>query len=316
MRRINRFTPAVAALLIATLACYMPSAQQTTQDPNAPLTAAAQTVAAQLTASAPLLNSPTVSVSIPTASPTNTVPASTIAPPATFTLPATATQECDRGQFIADVNIPDGTIMTPGQAFTKTWRLKNIGTCSWTGYSLVFDDGNSMSGLASSTIGTTPPGGTVDVSVNLVAPATAGNYRGYWRIKNSSGVLIPITGGYQNKSFYVDIKVQTVSFAVTSITYTLSTWSDAGHINCPRVVAHITVNAAGTVTFKWTRADNPGGGASQTVTFAAAGTKNVNNDWARGSVWAGTPTWVGIYVIDPNNQDFGHKNFNTACTSP
>jgi hypothetical protein len=105
-------------------------------------------------------------------------------------------------------------------------------------------------------------------------------------------------------------------FAVTSITYTLGTWNDAGHTNCPRVIAQITVNGPGVVTFRWSRKDSPNGGSPETVTFGAAGTKNVHYDWARGSVWAGSPTWVGIYVIDPNNQDFGHKNFSAACTVP
>lgn len=106
------------------------------------------------------------------------------------------------------------------------------------------------------------------------------------------------------------------SFAVTSITYSLGTWSDAGHTNCPRVTANITTNGAGTVNFKWTRQDTPGGGSTQTLDFAAAGTQSINYDWARGSVWAETATWVGIFVVSPNNQDFGKIDFSTACTVP
>jgi hypothetical protein len=51
----------------------------------------------------------------------------------------------------------------------------------------------------------------VDVSVNFTAPTTSGSYRSYWRIRNSSGVLIPVLGGTQGKSFFVDIKVSVVS---------------------------------------------------------------------------------------------------------
>ncbi len=69
------------------------------------------------------------------------------APPSTLTLlpPLTPTQTpivpppptispsgCDRASFVTDVNIPDGTTFTPGAAFSKTWRLKNTGTCTWT----------------------------------------------------------------------------------------------------------------------------------------------------------------------------------------
>jgi hypothetical protein len=171
-----------------------------------------------------------------------------------------------------------------------------------------------MSGPTSQAlVGNINPGQTADISVNLKAPATDGHYQGYWKLRNAAGVTFT--------QFYADIKVQATAatpttFAVTSITYTLSTWSDAGHTDCPRVIAHITTNGAGIVTFTWTRADSPSGGSPETVTFAAAGTKNVRYDWARGSTWAGTPTWVGIYVDDPNNQNFGHLNFNTACTVP
>ena len=243
--------------------------------------------------------------------PTNT----TIAPPTIQppTVPPTSTQMCDKSQFIADITIPDGTILAPGTAFTKTWRIKNTGTCSWTpSYTIVFDHGDQMSGpSAQALVGNVNPGQTADISINLTAPATNNHYVGYWKLRNAAGVTFT--------QFYSDIKVQAGGggiFAVTSVTYTLSAWNDAGHVNCPRVIAHITVNGAGAVSFKWKSADSPGGWAGETVTFASAGTKNVRFDWARGSVWAGTPTWVGIYIIDPNNQDFGHINFNTACTLP
>jgi len=47
----------------------------------------------------------------------------------------------------------------------------------------------------------------VDLSVNLTAPANPGSYRGYWRIRNATGTLIPVLGGTQGQSFFVDIKV-------------------------------------------------------------------------------------------------------------
>ena len=102
---------------------------------------------------------------------------------------ASALSVCDAAQFIADVTVPDGTIFAPGTAFTKTWRLKNIGTCTWTtAYSLVFVSGEQMSGPGSVALPTTvSPGQTVDVSVALVAPASAGTFRGYWQLKNASG---------------------------------------------------------------------------------------------------------------------------------
>jgi hypothetical protein len=66
-------------------------------------------------------------------------------------------------------------------------------------------------GIRLSSIGTVSAGQEVDVSVNLTAPATSGSYRGHWRIRNASGVLIPVLGGTQGKSFFVDIKVVVTS---------------------------------------------------------------------------------------------------------
>jgi len=58
---------------------------------------------------------------------------------------AQAQTYCDHVQFVSDVTVPDGSSFTPGAAFTKTWQLKNIGTCTWTtSYSLVYAGGDQM----------------------------------------------------------------------------------------------------------------------------------------------------------------------------
>ena len=317
----------VSVILLAALilsACNLPSKDPGVQGSSAAMTAAAQTVAAQLTAIAPI-NTATVPVIVPSTNTPISVPPTAIIPSAT-SLPPTATPTCDLGKFITDVNIPDGTVMTPSQAFTKTWRIQNIGACSWTGYSLVFDTGDAMGGAASSAIGTTPSNGTVDISINLTAPASPGNYRGYWRIRSGAGVLFPIVSGYQGKSFYVDIKVQSpatatstlppaIVFAVTGVTYSVSTWSSGGSVNCPRITANITTNAAGSVDYHWTRSDGAGGSTS-TLVFGSAGTQSISADWQLGSVWAPAPDeWMGIYIDTPNHQDFGHAVM-PACTTP
>src|SRR5690606_38519706 len=136
---------------------------------------------------------PTVTGTPPTATPTQT---GTIQPNA-----------CDRAQFIADVTVPDGMSFAPGVGFSKTWRLKNIGTCTWTNYSLIFDSGEKMGGNDSYLIpNTVAPGQTVDITIQLTSPTTAGTHRGYWKLKNNTGVPFGIgTGG--TKSFWVEIKV-------------------------------------------------------------------------------------------------------------
>jgi hypothetical protein len=134
----------------------------------------------------------------------------TVTPTATIaTIPPTA---CDKAAFVADVTVPDGTVMYPGQAFTKTWELKNVGTCAWTSaYQLVFVSGAQMGGPNSANFPlqqgqTVPVGKSVRVSVNLTAPTTAGSYRGYWMFKNPSGQQFGI-GTQGTTPWWVDIKV-------------------------------------------------------------------------------------------------------------
>ena len=122
---------------------------------------------------------------------------------------ASARATCDWAQFVSDVTVPDGTIFQPGATFTKTWRLKNIGTCTWsTSYTMVYVSGTQMGSTTSVNLpGSVAPGQTVDVSVPMTAPNTAGSYTGYWKFKNASGALFGI-GYYANSPWWVQIRVQ------------------------------------------------------------------------------------------------------------
>ena len=307
-----RLASILLVLLIGLSACNLPASTQEPEGPGAVLTAAAQTVEANLTQLA-VQNTPTVSIQL-TSTPvlvtvTPAVASPTAGSPTSGAPAATGTSDCDDADFVTDVTIPDGTVLDPNETFTKTWRLKNSGTCSWTpSYAVVFSNGDSMGGPATQALtGNVNPGQTMDISVNLKAPATPGDYTGYWKLRNAAGVTFA--------TFYVTIKVSGGGpFAVTSVNYTLSTWSDASHTDCPRITASITTNGTGTIEYEWT--STSGTDPKKTLTFASAGTQSINFDLARGSVWAGTPESVGIYIHDPNHQDFGKKDFTTACTSP
>ena len=95
--------------------------------------------------------------------------------------PVLAQALCDQAQFVSDVNVPDGTSFAPGAAFNKAWRLKNIGTCTWTtSYTLVWAGGDQMGGPVSVVLPVTvAPGQTADLSVSLIAPTPAGITKGY-----------------------------------------------------------------------------------------------------------------------------------------
>jgi len=96
--------------------------------------------------------------------------------------------------FVADVTIPDDTVMAPGAAFVKSWRMRNSGTCDWgEGFSLVFVSGQQMEGPASVAVAQTPAGSVVDVSVELEAPATYGTHRGNWRMQSDEAAMFGST---------------------------------------------------------------------------------------------------------------------------
>jgi len=101
--------------------------------------------------------------------------------------PATANRAFDDATFQEDVTIPDGATEAAGAAFTKTWRFRNTGCTAWPGgYRLAFRAGDHMGGPDSVRFGLVDPGGSVNVSVPLVAP-THPTGMGYWQWEDASG---------------------------------------------------------------------------------------------------------------------------------
>ena len=142
----------------------------------------------------------TVTAQVPTDTPipqfTQTyIPTETTVPTITETptpspIPPTTVMDtyCDNSAFVADVTIPDHTILAPGQVFEKTWTLKNIGTCTWKpGYTITFANGDMMRGNARSINQSVAPQEQVNVTVKLFAPNTPGDYAGVWRLANGKG---------------------------------------------------------------------------------------------------------------------------------
>jgi hypothetical protein len=111
--------------------------------------------------------------------------------------------------FTADITIPDDTVIAAGQTFTKTWELLNNGTCSWeTTYSLVFVSGDQMGAPDIQPIEqVVEPGQTFELSVTLTAPLEPGNYRGEWKLRNTSGLLFGI-GLEADDPFWTQIVVE------------------------------------------------------------------------------------------------------------
>ena len=163
------------ALAIFLAGCNLPQDAPTPNGASAAFTQAAQTVESRLTelasASTPAATFPVTEIQLATSTPPQ-APSST---PAKATVkPSTPTPLCDVGAFVADVTVPDGTKFAPNTPFVKTWRLKNVGACTWTtSYAAVFDSGTQMGAPASVNLTqNVPPGSTVDISINMTAPAT------------------------------------------------------------------------------------------------------------------------------------------------
>lgn len=317
-------------LLIAVLlgACNMPVGSTTpTSDAGQVQTAAAQTVQAlqtQIAATAPPPSTPVPSLTPPPEEPTRapTAAVATLAPlPSLTSAPVnpTASSVCDKASFVADVTIPDGTSFAPGTSFTKTWRLKNDGTCTWsTSYKMVFFSGDSMDGPASAALpNTVNPGQTVDLSVTLKAPVAPKEYTGNWKLENASGVKFGL-GSKADQPFWVKITVGATPsssiFAVTSVQGSANPATYTGA--CPielKLTAKITVSKAGRVEYFWERSD----GARTTkrsINFTEASTTTVT-ETIEGVGFAGY-SFDGnyrMYIDDPNNQYFGPVKVKITC---
>lgn len=133
-------------------------------------------------------------LSLPTDIPlTSTPDPSTTTTPGGTETTATATTSCtDSAVLLEDVTVPDNTLMTPGEKFTKTWRFMNTGKCNWSGYTIAFFAGDRMASPESAPIPQTDAGKTVDVSVELTAPSADGAYTGFYELRNANNETLPI----------------------------------------------------------------------------------------------------------------------------
>jgi hypothetical protein len=227
-KKITILTLALLILPMILLGCGSKETAAPTTNPDLIYTAAAQTADARLTqifqstpSATPVTPSPTFNMTQTAAAQTaigmltqaaGLTPSSTSQATATQGAPG---QTGDRAAFVADVTIPDGTVISPGAAFTKTWRLQNAGTTTWTtSYSLVFISGEQMGTTTSVPVSqSVAPGAQIDLSVDMVAPTNTGSYQGYWKMKNASGQ-------YFDDSVYVLITVGSGGATQPSVTNT------------------------------------------------------------------------------------------------
>lgn len=251
-----------------------PIATITQLDPNAIYTAAARTANAKMTEIAAITPTPLPPTSTDTpAPPTLTSTPTEIPPSPTFTLPVAPGTPADKAEFVADVTVADGTEYQSGEAFIKTWRVKNAGTATWTmAYSLVFDSGAQMAGPASVLLPLdVAPGQTVDISVNLIAPSDPGNYFGFWKLRNSNNQDFGV-GPDSDQPVYVEINVVVSETPTVTSTLVLTGTLESGTPTVtptPTTAGHVVTDVAISVGNAFVE-----GACPYTFTFSAQFTTN------------------------------------------
>lgn len=328
MRTSYRLALILWALCLVLAACSTGDGEASpTPEPETVLTAAAETAAAQMTQNA---NSGITSTAVP--GPGESEPGVTQETPSTTeTIPEISTPQptpitggIDQAEFWADVTIPDGTDFTPKENFTKVWKLRNSGTNTWTSeYALAFYNGDQMSAPDAVPItANVPPGETIDIAVDMVAPDSNGNYLGYWK-------MLGPTGEYFEYAVYVQIDVVGGSQGDVTSAPTLSGSGEVSKVSiqvddpapdeCPHTftfTASFTLNEAATVSYRMEAgSDTPGFTydlpGELTRTFDA-GTHSVTyflliQDSVNG--------WAQFHVLSPNDKISNPTSFTLSCGS-
>lgn len=102
-----------------------------------------------------------------------------------------ATVTCvNSARFLADLTVPDGSVVSAGEAIDKRWSVENDGTCDWgPGYRLVHVAGEGLSGPAEVALFPARAGSSAVWQVVLQAPTAPGQYISQWQARAPDGTL-------------------------------------------------------------------------------------------------------------------------------
>ncbi len=273
-------------------------------------TSAAQTVEARFTQQAEKTATPEPVENVEEATPTFT-PTPTETP-----VPDVAPEGCLVANYVGET-IPDGTVVETGQYFTKSWSIRNDGTCTWhTGYKLVYWGGDILGGAAEyAFFEDIAPGEIMNMPIQLLAPDTPGNYGGEWKIKSPSGYVFGV-GEYD-----VPVSVNIVAgdpgdieYGITSVVYSLDREPDFG---CPtnvhwNISATITVSGRMTVVAQFFQSDG-NHTQKETLFFDEAGSQTMTMDWTLHKGAGPAPRWVQLVVFKPEKTFYPTYTFVNNC---
>jgi len=264
--------------------------------------------------------------------PTQTPPSIQVSPSAAFTATAPAAAQPasggDRGEFMADVTVPDETVFEPNLPFQKTWRIKNSGQTTWTTeYMLVFIDGDLIGAEPAIPLPeVVEPGENTEITVEMVSPPNPGKYRGYWKMRNAAGQVFGF-GSNADEAIWADIIVEgepaaasiTRAPAATRAITTISLDVDEAQVSgiCPhsfRFVARINLNQPATLVYALEVGSKSGADiraplpAKQNL---GAGEHSIVYEL---SVPGDVTAWARLHVSQPEEAFSNQVDFSLICT--
>lgn len=290
-------------IAVMTGAC---SATASEDEVNAISTAAAATVEARFTAVAATLEAmqPTASV-LPTDTPWPTP--EEVQPTPTQALGAgTAPEGCLEATLVSET-VPDGTVFATGEYFFKRWYFRNDGDCTWNQeYEFIYWNGDLMGGYVEYAFtDIAQPGETIEIPIQLQAPATPGTYTGYWMMRSKSGYIFGVGPLGVPASVKVDVRNPgDIDYAITSVEYYMVRTPE---FSCPAnvdwtIYAEVTVNGPMEIRYQFYQRESDGEIVKQQkswLRFDEAGTKTVSNTWRLNKCVNNNPRYFSFVVIDP-----------------
>lgn len=293
------------ALLVT--ACASPA-----QNESAIATAVAQTVQAGATEIPPL---PTETLDPALLAQPTLTPAFTPTSEATL-ISAPPDADCIHAELVSEYP-PDRTVFKPNTSFTKSWTIKNVGTCTWdTSYQLIFWSGEPMGGATYYNMPEVVlPGDDVTISIFLQSPAAEGFYTSYWRLKTPWNAVFGV--GQYSQAFYAEIQVDKrpgQEYGILDVTYNIVREPATG---CPAnvlytVYATFTTNGPYDFNYVWMQKDGNNSDARNLV-LEEAGSKTISREWKVGRGDSPNDRWMQIIVVWPEYYEYEKAVFKNDC---
>jgi hypothetical protein len=135
--------------------------------------------------------------------PTLTPVPSIYVPPPTATFTSTPIGPCTNNlQFVSDLTIEDGTVVSAGSSIDKQWLVQNSGTCNWdSSYRLKWIGGDPLGANQEQAIYPARAGTQATLRIIFTAPAFAGIFDSSWQAVSPDGNLF-------GDSIYIKVVVQ------------------------------------------------------------------------------------------------------------